>query len=158
MNNNGKEGKTMKRLLTLVMITLLGLGGFAHLSEASEDDVLMVTERDKVDRCKNLGQVTGSSPIGGFFAQKWGQANAEKEMRKKTDRMGGNVILVHSSEGGFNGAKAVGDAYLCTAGDRDTGSKETPPTETPAGGQGGCRKDTDCKGDRICESGRCVKP
>ena len=118
----------------------------------------MVTERDKVDGCKYLGKVTGSSSLGGFAAQKWGQANAEKEMRKKTDRMGGNVILVHSSEGGFNGAKAVGDAYLCTAGARETGTKETPPTETPVSGQGGCTKDTDCKGDRICESGKCVKP
>jgi hypothetical protein len=158
MNDSGMEGNSMKRFLILAMIALLSLGGIVRLAEASEDDVLMVTERDKVDGCKYLGQVTGSSPLGGFFAQKWGQANAEKEMRKKIDKMGGNVILVYSSEGGFNGAKAVGDAYLCTAGAREAGTKETPPAETPISGQGGCTKDTDCKGDRICESGRCVKP
>jgi hypothetical protein len=152
------EGKIMKRFLTLAMITFLGVGGYAPLAQASEDDVLMVTERDRVDGCKYLGKVTGSSSLGGIAGQKWGQANAEKEMRKKTDRMGGNVVLVHSSRGGFHGAEAVGDAYLCTAGGRDTGTRETPSTETPSSGPGGCMKDTDCKGDRVCESGKCVKP
>lgn len=140
------------------MIALLSLG-VVPLAEASEDDVLMVTDRDKVGGCKYLGKVTGSSSLGGIAAQKWGQANAEKELRKKTDKMGGNVVLVHSSRGGFYGAEAVGDAYLCTAGARETEANETPPPETPTtSGAGGCTKDTDCKGDRICESGRCVKP
>ncbi|MBI4768555.1 MAG: DUF4156 domain-containing protein [Deltaproteobacteria bacterium] len=148
----------MKTFLILAMIPLLGLGGIVQLAEASEDDVLMATERDKVDGCKYLGKVTGSSSLGGIAAQKWGQANAEKELRKKTDKMGGNVVLVHSSRGGFYGAEAVGDAYLCIAEARETGAKETPPPEMPASGPGGCTKDTDCKGDRICESGKCVNP
>jgi hypothetical protein len=152
------EGGTMKRFLALITIALLGTVGFVHLSEASETEVLLVTQRDQVDGCKRLGKVTGSSALGGFFAQNLGKANAEKEMINKTERMGGNVILVHSSEGGFNGAKAVGDAYLCSAGAQDAGQKQAPPAETPAGGQGGCLKDTDCKGERVCESGRCVKP
>ncbi len=147
----------MKKFLILAMIALLGLG-VVPLAGASEDNVLMVTDRDKVDGCKYLGKVAGSSSLGGIAAQKWGQANAEKELRKKTDKMGGNVVLVHSSKGGFYGAEAVGDAYLCTAGAGKTEAKETPPAETPASGPGGCTKDTDCKGDRICESGRCVKP
>ena len=158
MNDSGREGKRMKSFLILAVITLLGLGGFVPLTEASEDDVQMVTERDKVDGCKYLGKVSGSSSLGGIAAQKWGQANAEKELRKKTDKMGGNVVLVHSFRGGFYGAEAVGDAYLCTAGAREDNTKETPPTETPVSSQGGCTKDTDCKGDRICESGKCVKP
>ena len=157
-NVRGTEGGTMKRFLALIMIALLGVGGLAHSSEKSTQEVLLVTQRDQVDGCKYLGQVMGSSALGGFAAQKWGKANAEKEMINKTERMGGNVILVHSSEGGFNGAKAVGDAYLCSAGAPDAGRGQAPPAETPAAGQGGCVKDTDCKGDRICESGRCVKP
>jgi hypothetical protein len=100
--------------------------------------------------------VTGSSV---FRAEKLGKARAEKEMINKTERKGGNVILVHSSEGNFwVGGKSIGDAYLCPTGARDGGPKQTPPAETPASGQGGCMKDTDCKGDRVCESGRCVKP
>lgn len=31
-------------------------------------------------------------------------------------------------------------------------------TEAPAARDGGCSKDTDCKGDRICEAGVCVAP
>ena len=148
----------MKRFLVLITIALLGTVGFTYSLEASEQEVLLVMERDQVEGCKYLGQVTGSSVLGGFAAQKAGKANAEKEMIKKTERMGGNVILVHSSEGGFNGAKAVGDAYLCRAGAPEAGRGKTLPAETPASGQGGCMKDTDCKGDRVCESGRCVNP
>jgi hypothetical protein len=31
-------------------------------------------------------------------------------------------------------------------------------TSRPAYAQGGCSKDTDCKGTRVCEDGRCVEP
>lgn len=148
----------MKRFLAFITILILSTGGGAFASEKSADEVLLVSQREQVEGCKFLGQVTGSSSLGGFAAQKWGKANAEKEMRNKTERMGGNVILVHSSRGGFHGAEAVGDAYLCTAGAPEPVAGKTPPAETPAGGQGGCTKDTDCKGDRVCESGKCVNP
>jgi hypothetical protein len=32
------------------------------------------------------------------------------------------------------------------------------PGSAPAGGTGGCARDTDCKGDRICVQGACVNP
>ncbi len=32
------------------------------------------------------------------------------------------------------------------------------PTAPPAGAAPGCAKDTDCKGDRICEASKCVYP
>jgi len=32
------------------------------------------------------------------------------------------------------------------------------PGAAPTGGTGGCAKDTDCKGDRICVGGACVNP
>jgi hypothetical protein len=31
-----------------------------------------------------------------------------------------------------------------------------PPEPAPAPVAGGCQKDTDCKGDRVCDNGRCV--
>jgi hypothetical protein len=149
---------TMKLFLMFIMIALLGLGGFAQSAETSPQEVLLVTEHDQVDGCKPLGKITGSSSLGGIAAQKWGKARAEDEMRDKAQRLGANVILVHSSEGGFYGAKAVGDAYLCRPGAPEAGTGKTPSKETPASEQGGCGKDTDCKGDRVCESGRCVNP
>lgn len=36
--------------------------------------------------------------------------------------------------------------------DADGGAAPPPPAAD------GCTKDTDCKGDRVCESGRCVSP
>jgi hypothetical protein len=33
-----------------------------------------------------------------------------------------------------------------------------PPGAPPAAGGGGCTKDTDCKGDRVCDRGQCVTP
>jgi hypothetical protein len=34
----------------------------------------------------------------------------------------------------------------------------TAPAAAPAGTNGGCSRDTDCKGDRICVQGSCVEP
>jgi hypothetical protein len=39
---------------------------------------------------------------------------------------------------------------------RDGAEGKVPPP--PPSRSGGCGKDTDCKGDRICEEGRCVSP
>jgi hypothetical protein len=148
----------MKKFLALITVALLSTVGSAHSSDTS-DEVLLVTQRDQVEGCKLLGQVTGSSVFGGLFAHKLGKERSEKEMRNKAERMGADVILVHLSRGGFNGGESVGDAYLCQAGDQNAGKVQAaPPAEKPSGVQGGCMKDTDCKGDRVCESGRCVKP
>jgi hypothetical protein len=147
----------MKKFLALITVALLSTVGFAHPSDTS-DELLLVTQRDQVEGCRLLGQVTGSSVFGGLFAHKLGKDNSEKEMRNKAERMGANVILVHLSRGGFNGGESVGDAYLCPPGDQKTGKAQAPPADKPFSVQGGCMKDTDCKGDRVCESGRCVKP
>ncbi len=41
-------------------------------------------------------------------------------------------------------------------GPKPQGADVPRPPDGPVGDTGGCRKDTDCKGDRICENGRCV--
>jgi hypothetical protein len=151
----------MKKIfLPLTGILLFGALSPLFAAESSGKEVRMVTQRNQVEGCKFLGQVTGKSSLGGIAAQKWGQANAEREMRNKTEEMGGNVILVHHSEGGFYGAKAIGDAYLCPEGSQEGEKSRTPPqaTEPETATSGGCTKDTDCKGDRICEKGKCVNP
>ncbi len=159
------------RIFLLSFLALLISGNTALSAESSKPEVRMVYERDLVKGCKYLGKVTGKSTLGGLFGQKWGQANAERELRNKTEEMGGNVVLVHYSEGGFHGARANGDAYLCQAeaGESEakkasvTESSESDPAKTvpissPPSVPGGCTKDTDCKGNRICESGKCVNP
>ena len=117
-----------------------------------------VTEREQVSGCEHLGKVTGSSSLGGFAAQRAGQARSEAEMRDKARRLGADVVLVQSSSGGFFGAESVGEAYQCEGRARETRKEAAPRPSRPSSGQGGCEKDTDCKGDRVCESGKCVSP
>lgn len=54
--------------------------------------------------------------------------------------------------GTFGGGQAVtasGIAYRCEA----PGAAPTAPAPATAG----CTKDVECKGDRICEAGRCIE-
>lgn len=63
-----------------------------------------------------------------------------------TDPPDGPAAPPNGSAPGDAGA-APGDAGTSASG---SGAPEPPP--------GGCVKDTDCKGDRICEAGKCVAP
>lgn len=144
-------------LATIALLWIGGCGGGRRMV-TSEQTVRFVTQRDLVARCTFLGRVTGSSSLGGIAAQNWGKARSESEMENNAARLGANVVLVHNSQGGFMGAESSGDAYLCGSGTLDPGAGQIPVTVVPSGVQSGCVKDTDCKGDRVCESGRCVKP
>lgn len=154
----------MKKTCSLIIaaIALLGLHGCRGSAKGtvatSPQAVRFVTDRSLVAGCGFLGQVAGSSSLGGIAAQKWGKARSEEEMMKKAARLGANVVLVNDSRGGFMGAESSGEAYLCGAGAPAPAARQVPVTEAPAAGQAGCVKDTDCKGDRICEYGRCVDP
>jgi hypothetical protein len=165
----------MKKSLSLLLTAgaLLLIGGCAHTPEAPPREVRFVTEREMVNGCVNLGRVTGSSAYGGISGQQLGKVRAEAEMRDNAARLGADVVLVHSSSGGFWGADSSGDAYRCPPGRTpESKSEQAPPPASapvlapapapaqtmPAPAPGGCVKDTDCKGDRICESGKCVKP
>lgn len=161
----------MKKWLPLLMTasSFLWAGGCAHTPDAPAREVRFVTEREMVNGCVNLGRVTGSSSYGGISGRQLGKVRSEAEMRDKAARMGADVVLVDFSSGGFWGANSTGDAYLCQGRTTETRTEQAPPPripapasapalEAPASGQTGCVKDIDCKGDRICESGRCVKP
>ena len=161
--------KSLSLLLTVGALLLAA--GCAHTPEAPPREVRFVMERELVNGCVNLGRVTGSSAYGGISGQQLGKVRAEAEMRGNAARLGADTVLVHSSSGGFWGADSSGDAYKCPPGRTSDSRKEPAPApalapapapapapEMPAPGPGGCLKDTDCKGDRICESGRCVKP
>ena len=126
-----------------------------------------VTERELVNGCVNLGRVAGSSSYGGISGQQLGKVRSEAEMREKAALLGADVVLVDFSSGGFWGAKSTGDAYQCLGRTPESRTEQpsapapvipAPAPEISAPGPGGCLKDTDCKGGRICESGRCVKP
>ena len=80
------------------------------------------------------------------------------------------ITITEKRDGAFNlvwKAQCRGNTYFCTFGDPTSCTKEagtadaqtpTPPAaEAPVAG-GGCQYDTQCKGERICDAGRCVDP
>ncbi len=81
------------------------------------------------------------------------------------------IVISDKKDGAFNlvwKAQCRGQTYFCTFGD-PTACKLAAGTETPAPAAaetpaavapaaGGCQYDTQCKGERICEAGRCVEP
>jgi len=147
--------KTIPALIAIA-VALQCTGGCGHTQTAAPRTVRFVTEREMVNGCTHLGRVSGSSVVGGISGRRLGQLRAEREMRDEAERLGADVVLVQSSHGGFWGADAKGDAYQCQGRLKDTPT--APPPSVPASPQGGCEKDTDCKGDRVCESGKCVNP
>jgi hypothetical protein len=91
-----------------------------------------------------------------------GQVGCPPEEIKITDKKDGAFNLVWKAE-------CRGQTYFCTFGDptackQEAGTAEgapPEPTATPdaaAPVAGGCQYDTQCKGERICEAGRCVEP
>jgi hypothetical protein len=84
-----------------------------------------------------------------------------------SDQAGNSDIWRLKGAGQYSDLKAAGPTVTATAsnappppptgsvGPKGTGSAAPPPP--PTGGSQ-CMKDTDCKGDRICEKGQCVSP
>lgn len=146
-------------LLLMITVSLTGMIGCgAHLTSSGKM-IRFVDQPDLVAGCEALGQVRGSSWLGGFVAAKrQGKERAEVEMRNKAAELGADVVFVQVLQGGFMGGESLGDAYRCGSQTPGSAAQKIPPTEDPSKLQAGCVKDADCKGDRICEAGKCVKP
>jgi len=59
-------------------------------------------------------------------------------------------------QGGGDAAIALANGHGAYV--KATVLKRVAVTDTPTGAQHGCQYDTQCKGDRVCESGQCVAP
>jgi hypothetical protein len=81
------------------------------------------------------------------------------------------ITITNKRDGAFNlvwKAQCRGVTYFCTFGDPTSCKEEaggpsaappTPPSDdTPAAAGAGSQYATQCKGERICEAGRCVDP
>ena len=108
--------------------------------------------------CAVLGDVAGSADpfFGGLKPERELVESARNDARNEAARQGA-THLVFTGEptqwpsGTFGGGRAVtvrAVAYRCA-------SQADADTRT---GEPGCSKDTDCKGDRICQSRTCVDP
>lgn len=61
----------------------------------------------------------------------------------------------HISAGGLAVA-LVGALYIAMACGGGQQAPELPEGQAPS--SSGCSKDTDCKGERICQEGKCITP
>jgi hypothetical protein len=81
------------------------------------------------------------------------------------------ITISDKRDGAFNlvwKAQCRGTTYFCTFGDptsckEEAGGAAASPSPTPAAADapvagGGCQYDTQCKGERICDAGRCIEP
>jgi hypothetical protein len=89
----------------------------------------------------------------GSWPNKKNEARAYKELLN--DGLGELVSVLMSPD--FQAALS-GHAPTATVTTATTPVSATSAPATSAPASGGCGKDTDCKGDRICDDGRCVSP
>ena len=112
--------------------------------------------------CAVVGDVAGSADpfFGGLKPAEQLADAARNDARNEAARAGATHVRFTGGpdqwpSGTFGGGKAVtvsGVAYKC--------SNPVAPALAPApeSAEPGCSKDTDCKGDRICQSRTCVDP
>jgi hypothetical protein len=116
-------------------------------SSAAKVETLSQAEID--ERCHLLGPTEGSSGLTGASSHT-GFQNARNEALEAAAALGANYVVFDSNDDSYYWAfseTAHAKAYRC------------PPGYTPQkAGAAGCGKDTDCKGNRVCESSKCVQP
>jgi hypothetical protein len=116
--------------------------------------------------CLRLGAVVGTADP--FFGGLESEAELVESARREALTLGLRAGATHvrfaeqpkrwpsGTFGGGQGITVVGVAYNCAAAKP---AHPAPPTTTPPpAAPAGCAKDTDCKGDRICQAGACTDP
>lgn len=144
----------MRRSL-LLALAALGCGTTALSAKGRQ--VAVLDARPGAE-CAVLGEVGGSADpfFGGLKPPEELVEAARNDARNEAGRQGATHVRFTSgpdqwASGTFGGGRAVtvsGVAYRCA-----------DPSEPAApAGEPGCSKDTDCKGDRICQSRTCIDP
>lgn len=143
------------RAAPLLALSLLACGA-THLSARGREVALL--DREPGPGCRSLGPVTGLADpfFGGLKPDQELVDSARKDAVNEAAKAGATHVRFTGTErwpsGTFGGGQAVtasGIAYRCEA----PGAAPTAPAPATAG----CTKDVECKGDRICEAGRCVE-
>jgi len=154
----------MSRMYLWVSVAALGCGAPAP----STLPLVAPPPADPDAECLRLGPVVGSADP--FFGGLKDDAELIESARREALALGARAGATHvrfpdlpkrwpsGTFGGGHGVTMVGVAYNCTAGKRATAAPApAPPAPAPPPALG-CTKDTDCKGDRICQSGACMDP
>lgn len=101
-----------------------------------------------------VGRVSKRTTWCGITPAKEDESN-HRALAVAAARLGADVVVISCGEIGTVGqCDCTGDALLMKTSLEKAAARSTPPAaDVP-----GCGKDTDCKGDRICDHGQCVEP
>ena len=76
-----------------------------------------MTDKTQAADCDFLGPVLGEERlIGGVLLAGQAEANALTRLRRETGRLGGDTVVVATSDTGISGSQVLGEAYRCAAG------------------------------------------
>lgn len=116
---------------------------------------VVVLDEAPAARCSPMGTITGSADP--FFGALRSEGELVAAARNDAANQAANIGATHVRFAGApgkwpSGVFGGGTAYTVTA----DAYRCDDAMVTPAGPGQGCTKDTDCKGERICEAGKCV--
>lgn len=136
---------------SLFMLQLL-IAGCVALSPAAKN-IYMIDNTQEVSACTRIGPISAKSmacvdPLSCINA-------ATAEARNQAAEIGATHLLRTYS--GVNLTHGLFDGYAYKCAENQVGVQRMElNTQTPL--FVGCTKDVECKGDRVCEGGRCVSP
>lgn len=135
------ESPMPRSLPKIVLLSIIGClaapsAAFALKHTTGAEKVNLTQVRSEVEGCDLKGDVAAKPPF--VLPNDW-----KVKLQNAAVEIGANVVL-HNGPG-IGSVKA--QAYFCP-----------PPEAAPNTPVPGCAKDTDCKGDRICEEGVCQSP
>jgi len=143
-----RSGTLFAALVSLQALT----AGCVSLSPEAER-IYMVDNTQEVSACTRLGHISAKSmacvdPASCMSA-------AAVQGRNQAAKLGATHLTKTYSGIDLTHGLFEGDAYKCA--DNQVGVQRVELT-APNPPFVGCTKDMECKGDRICDAGRCVSP
>lgn len=108
-----KKKKFNTALWLFLMLVTIFLSGCATTLSNKAMLVRVTNQREDINNCKYLGQVTSSSSWGGFAATGVAFESAMNQLKNKAAAMGANVLLTQVISNTMGGTRMIGDAYYC---------------------------------------------
>jgi Domain of unknown function (DUF4156) len=98
------------------LLALVLFAGCVKTSLAPQAERVQLTlNRDEVKGCRPLGNVEASqSKTALFFGQSAAQETVRRRLRNDAAKMGGNFVVVASSETSMTSTRSRGEAYACS--------------------------------------------
>ncbi len=136
------------RVVVVLAVAVTPLVSLAGTLTVAGGKVEVTTDEERANGCEFVGEVVARPPY--FLPGDW-----RVQLQNAAAEAGGDTV-VHKPIGAGNVRGAV---YRCAlAAPTPLPSAPSAPSAPAAPAAAGCTKDTDCKGDRICDEGACRDP